>query len=64
MRIDACVDVNFKAIGYTKAIKTFVELDPCNFIMTVGFETFTASIVLISYDWGEWHTTNLNCFLY
>ncbi|VDH91582.1 Hypothetical predicted protein [Mytilus galloprovincialis] len=38
MRFDACADVTIKAIDYTKALKAYVELDPCKFILYAGFE--------------------------
>jgi hypothetical protein len=52
MRIDACADITIQAIDFTKAVKIYIELNPCQFILTVAFETITKSIILLTYDWG------------
>ncbi|CAG2209692.1 unnamed protein product [Mytilus edulis] len=53
MRFDACADITIKAIDYTKALKAYVELDPCHFILYAGFEKWERQFILISYEWGK-----------
>jgi hypothetical protein len=54
MRLDACADITIKAIDYTKALKAYVELDPCHFILYAGFEKWERQFILISYEWGKY----------
>ncbi|CAG2189963.1 unnamed protein product [Mytilus edulis] len=53
MRFDACADITIKAIDYTKALRAYVELDPCHFILYAGFEKWERQFILISYEWGK-----------
>ena len=61
VRIDACADFTLD-LGphippYTKAFKVFIDVDFCNFIVTVGFEKWKETLVLISYKWGKSFTS-------
>lgn len=55
MRLDACADISLSLAGisYTKALKAFVDLDPCSFVLKVGFESYQLTKVLLNYDWGK-----------
>lgn len=55
MRLDACADISLSLAGlsYTKALKAYVDLDPCSFVLKVGFESFQITKVLLNYDWGK-----------
>lgn len=55
MRLDACADISLSLAGlsYTKALKAYVDLDPCSFVLKVGFESFHLTKVLLNYDWGK-----------
>lgn len=55
MRLDACADISLSLAGlsYTKALKAYVDLDPCSFVLKVGFESFQLTKVLLNYDWGK-----------
>ena len=55
MRLDACADISLSLAGlsYTKALKAYVDLDPCSFVLKVGFESFYLTKVLLNYDWGK-----------
>jgi hypothetical protein len=58
---DVCADFTLN-LGpqippYTKAFKVFIDVDFCNFIVTVGFEKWKETLVLISYKWGKSFTS-------
>jgi hypothetical protein len=55
MRLDACADISLSLAGisYTKALKAFIDLDPCSFVLKVGFESFQLTRVLLNYAWGK-----------
>lgn len=63
MRLDACADISLSLAGlsYTKALKAYVDLDPCSFVLKVGFESFQITKVLLNYDWGK-DIVFRNCF--
>ncbi|XP_048250793.1 uncharacterized protein LOC124111176 [Haliotis rufescens] len=52
LRVDACVDAEIKAIGFNKAFKAHIELDPCRFTLVLNFETCTHEVILFGYAWG------------
>ncbi|XP_063399952.1 uncharacterized protein LOC134684586 [Mytilus trossulus] len=55
LRLDACfsptITIGRKTIK--KSFKAFVNVDNCHFIVTLGFEGWRKSLILISYDWGK-----------
>ncbi|VDI22128.1 Hypothetical predicted protein [Mytilus galloprovincialis] len=55
LRLDACFSPSIKIGRKTikKSFKAFVDVDNCNFIVTLGFEGWRKSLILISYDWGD-----------
>ncbi|ESO82597.1 hypothetical protein LOTGIDRAFT_236952 [Lottia gigantea] len=55
LHLQACIDVKIrsKLFNFTKAFNAYIELDACNFLLHVGFETYKHSIVLIGYEWGK-----------
>lgn len=58
LRIDTCVDLVLKNVAYTKAMRAYIDLDPCNFLLTVSFEKWTETFILINYQWGKCRTRN------
>lgn len=54
-RIDVCIDFSVEVFekNLTKALKAFVEIDFCSFVLKYGFEGLTNSIILINYNWGK-----------
>lgn len=55
MRIDLWTDINVKILGYdlSKTLSTYIELDPCSFILQIGFEKYIWTKVLLNYKWGK-----------
>ena len=55
MRIDVWADISVKILGYdfSKTLSAFVELDPCSFVLQIGFEKYLWTKVLLNYDWGK-----------
>lgn len=55
LRIDVWADINVKILGYdfSKTLSAFIELDPCSFILQIGFEKYMWTKVLLNYDWGK-----------
>lgn len=53
MRFDACVDFTLEKFNYTKALRAYIDLDPCQFLLTVAFEKWTHTLILINYNWGK-----------
>jgi hypothetical protein len=52
-RIDACVDFTIKALDYTKSFRAFIDIDFCNYIFKVGFETEIHKMPIFVYPWGK-----------
>eukprot|EP00105_Crassostrea_gigas_P038494 XP_019922642.1 PREDICTED: uncharacterized protein LOC105327901 [Crassostrea gigas] len=54
LRIDVWADIYVKILGYdfSKTLSAFIELDPCSFVLQIGFEKYIWTKVLLSYDWG------------
>lgn len=61
LRLDACfsptITIGRKTIK--KSFKAFVDVDNCHFIVTLGFEGWRKSLILISYDWGRSNKSNI-----
>lgn len=55
LRIDVWADINVKILGYdfSKTLSAFIELDPCSFVLQIGFEKYIWTKVLLNYDWGN-----------
>ncbi|OPL32688.1 hypothetical protein AM593_10722, partial [Mytilus galloprovincialis] len=49
-RVECCVDVDF--IPYS--FHTYLDIDPCKQMFTVGIEKFHRKISLTNYQWGQW----------
>ena len=54
-RLDACVEVPIAGVSFTKSLKAYLELDPCNLVMRAGFESRQKSYVMVNYEWGMYH---------
>ncbi|XP_062593831.1 uncharacterized protein LOC134255325, partial [Saccostrea cucullata] len=54
LRIDVWADINVKLLGYSfsRTLSAFIELDPCSFVVQVGFEKYLWTKVLLNYNWG------------
>ncbi|KAL5014181.1 hypothetical protein ScPMuIL_008451 [Solemya velum] len=52
LRIDSCVDFTIARLDYTKALRAYIDLDPCQLMLTVAFEKWSKTFLLINYDWG------------
>ncbi|KAL5015120.1 hypothetical protein ScPMuIL_009390 [Solemya velum] len=52
LRIDSCVDFTIARLDYTKALRAYIDLDPCELLLTVAFEKWSKTFILINYDWG------------
>ncbi|XP_055958143.1 uncharacterized protein LOC130013542 [Patella vulgata] len=55
--LHCCVDFEFK-IPFVdepihKSVPVFLEFDPCNFVLKVGFGQFQHTETLLTYDWGK-----------
>ncbi|KAK3612536.1 hypothetical protein CHS0354_024513, partial [Potamilus streckersoni] len=46
--IECCLDVDL--IG--RSFNSHIQLDPCNFLLTVGIENFSFNVSLLDYEWG------------
>ncbi|XP_062579219.1 uncharacterized protein LOC134241150, partial [Saccostrea cucullata] len=55
LRIDVWVDINVKLLGYSfsRTLSAFIELDPCSFVVQIGFEKYLWTKVLLNYNWGS-----------
>lgn len=56
LRVDACVNVNIKAADFNKAVSAYLQLDPCQFTLTINFEDCTDTVILLGYEWGRCFT--------
>lgn len=45
---ECCTEVSF----LQRSFHTFLHIDPCNFVMVVGIETYSRNISLAGYHWG------------
>lgn len=48
-------DINVNLLGhdFSRTLTAYIELDPCSFILKIGFEKIDWTIVLLNYDWGK-----------
>ncbi|KAK3612511.1 hypothetical protein CHS0354_024482 [Potamilus streckersoni] len=53
MRFDACLDITIPGINIIKSFLAYVDMDPCNFVLTVAFERWQKKFILIGYNWGR-----------
>ena len=52
---ECCTEIPF----LQRSFRTYLNIDPCNFVMVVGIETYSRNISLSGYPWG-----GLNCFTF
>lgn len=45
---ECCTEVSF----LRRSFHTLLHIDPCNFVMVVGIETYSRNISLAGYQWG------------
>ncbi|WAR05120.1 hypothetical protein MAR_020489 [Mya arenaria] len=64
MRIEVCVDIKIPIIEYTKSFTAYLNLDPCNFVITAGFEKWSVEIILFDYAWGKAEKVKLAELIY
>ncbi len=53
LRFDVCLDINITTFNFKKTVKAFIDIDPCNFTLTLNFEECTEIVILLGYDWGK-----------
>lgn len=51
----ADIKVNLLGHDFNRTLTAYLELDPCSFILKIGFEKIDSTIVLLNYDWGKKH---------
>lgn len=45
---ECCTEIDF----LKRSLHTYLDIDPCNFVMKVGIEKFSREISLADYQWG------------
>ena len=55
MRLDACLDISIPKTDIKKSFSAFINLDPCNWVITGAFELWKLNIILFEYNWGKWN---------
>ena len=59
--IECCVCLDFKLSKLS--LKTWIILDPCNFVISIGFEKLSFNQTLLSYEWDKLETFDISDFL-
>ncbi len=52
-----CLDMDF--IVTSRTVNTYITIDPCNYIISVGFGEWFLEVSLYSYNWGTEITEHL-----
>lgn len=47
---ECCTEIDF----LKRSFHTYLDIDPCNFVLKVGIEKFNREISIAEYQWGEW----------
>ncbi|XP_033637723.1 uncharacterized protein LOC117298529 [Asterias rubens] len=55
LRIDCCLELNIKVreFKFSRSFKAFIDVNACDFSITIAFQHFRYTKVLLSYDWGD-----------
>ncbi|XP_060567959.1 uncharacterized protein LOC132726631 [Ruditapes philippinarum] len=53
MKISVCLDFKIPELKIYRSFTAYLELDPCNFILTKAFERKVKQIFIFDYAWGK-----------
>ncbi len=53
LRLDCCLELNIEKFKFRHSFKAFVEVDACDFTITIAFQNLRFPKMLLSYEWGE-----------
>jgi hypothetical protein len=54
MKISVCLDFKIPELEISRSFTAYLELDPCNFILTKAFEGKVKQIFIFDYAWGKY----------
>ena len=52
-----CADVDFKVTK--RSLQVYLNVDPCNFVIFIGFGEWFLDISIFTYEWGKQETYTL-----
>ncbi|XP_033637389.1 uncharacterized protein LOC117298318 isoform X2 [Asterias rubens] len=55
LRIDCCLELNIKVLKFkfSRSFEAFIDVNACDFSITIAFQHLRYTKLLLSYDWGD-----------